>query len=400
MGAIGLCGILAIFLVHALPATSAIEAEQGSNSEGVITLTDNTASGDSAIKFASCSTPEPTTASGYEALLKSTIGGKWYRADAGHSVKLPNGKVLWVFGDTIIGTNGQTKGTQAVNNTALLTDRGCIAPLIGQAAGGAPQSWILPNATTDTPNLDDYYWCSTPFMDGSTLRMFLLHMYNDANGFHTIGTDIASFSLASGVPQLTSLTPTPGAVASMTVPSWGAAVGSDNTFTYIYGSINKQETWVFGNYYYVARVPIGQAANNAAWTYWNGSAWVSDQAQVASIIPGTAGVATDATFFIGQDGKPTLVSKKYDSFGTDLVAWKAPVNSFTGPWTEVTPALIAPIPTTPVFTTQDISYLGIAHPWANLSSNKLMVGWSRNSNDPSFFGDIRYGIYLGEVTKL
>ena len=400
MCSVAAVGVAVMLFARAIPPTASFEPEQGTQSEGITSKIDVSASNGSAVSFASCSIPEPTSAAGYESLLKSVIAGKWYRADAGHSVKLPNGKVLWVFGDTIIGASGQTKGTQFVNNTALLTDRGCITPLVGQKADTSPQSWILPNATTDTPGVDDYYWCSTPFMDDTTLRIFLLHIQNISGGFSVIGTDLASFDISSGTPQLTSVTKTPGAVASPTAPLWGAAVGEDATYTYIYGSINKQETWVFGSYYYIARAPKGQVDNNAVWSYWNGSAWVTDQSQVTSIIPGTAGLGTDSTFFIGQDGKPTLISKKYDSFGTDLVAWKAPVNSFTGPWTEQTPALMAPIPVTPAFTSQDISYLGMAHPWANLSSGKLMVGWSRNSNDLAFFGDIRYGIYLGEVNKL
>ena len=334
----------------------------------------------------------------YEALLRNPISNKWYHGDSGQSVMLPNGKVLWVFGDTSIGNSGSNKAYTMINNSAILTtDLSSAVALTGPVSNGIETSWIKPNSATDDPNhSNDYYWSSTPFMDGTTLRVFLLHMYNDTSGFHPLGVDLASFSVSGSVPTLTSLVKTPGSAAAESTPLWGAGVYQDDKYTYILGSLNKHEYLVFGHYYYLARVPNGQVDKSSSWEYWNGSSYDTSASSAVVIIPGSTGLGTDVTIYKDNTGKFVIVGKKYDVFGTDLVAWKA--NSITGPWTEQAPALIAPIPMpNPPMTPKDISYLGLAHPWAKLSTGKMLISWSVNSNDPSFLGDIRYGVRLSEV---
>lgn len=344
-----------------------------------------------------CATKTPTTANGYQSLLRGNINGKWYHADYGQSVGLPNGNQLFVYGDTIVGAAGQARGNQFVNNTALMTEKGCVSVLIGSNdRAGKPTSWIVPNATTDVPNVNDYYWSSTPFMDGSVLRVFVGHMYNDANGFHSIGSDLATFNVSGAKPVLTSLVKTPGSASYEKGPVWGAAVYRDSSYTYIFGSWNKHEPYVFGQYYYLARVTNGNITNQASWRYWNGSTWVTDKAAATAVINGTVGLGSNVTLYKKPNGQFIIVGKKFDAFGTDLVAWKA--ISLIGPWTEVTPALMSPIPN-PHFSTQDNSYLGLAASQIPMSSGKLMVSYSYNSYDASFFGDARYGTYFNEVTK-
>jgi hypothetical protein len=346
---------------------------------------------------AACSKPAPLTAAAYQSLLRDPINGKWYHGDSGASVKIPDGRVLWTFGDTVIGSAAATRGSTFINNSALIVEKGCITPLTGPInAQGKETTWIKPTTLTDIAGKDDYYWSTTPFMDGSTLRMFVQHMYNDASGFHPIGTDLVTFSLSGSVPKVASISKTPGSVGYEKLPLWGAAVVRSGNYTYVFGSINKHETWVFGSYYYLARVPNGSLTNQSSWRYWTGSTWSTVQSAAQPIITGAAGLGTVVSIQKKSTGEYILISKKYDAFGTDLFAWKA--TNLTGPWTEVTPALIAPIPTTKA-TEQDITYLGLGHPEALLLSGKLLVTWSFNSNDPSFFGDSRYGIYFSEVNQ-
>lgn len=345
---------------------------------------------------AACSKPAPTTAAAYQKLLRDPINGKWYHGDSGASVKLPDGRVLWTFGDTLIGSAAATRGTTFINNSALLVEKGCVTPVTGALnAQGKETSWVKPSTTTDIPGIDDYYWSTTPFMDGSTLRMFVQHMYNDATGFHPIGTDLVTFNTSGNLPKVSSISKTPGSLGYEKLPLWGAAVVRSGNYTYVFGSINKHETWVFGSYYYLARIPNGQLTTQSSWRYWTGSTWSTAQTAAQPIINGAAGLGTVVSIHKKSTGEYILISKKYDAFGTDLYAWKA--SNLTGPWTEVTPALIAPLATLGV--NQEISYLGLGHPEVLLGSGKLLVTWSANSNDPSFFGDSRYGIYFAEVNQ-
>jgi hypothetical protein len=346
---------------------------------------------------ATCSKPAPTTAQGYQDVIRGPINGKQYAADAGESVLLPDGKRLWVFGDTLIADAGQPRGNKFINNSAILVNKGCATSLTGtpDPVTGNPTSWVKPSALTDTPGVTDYYWSSTPYMDGSYLRMFLEHEYNADGTFHPIGSDIATFSLVNGTPQLVSVSKTPSSTAGENGPTWGASVYRDSTYTYIMGSWNKHETWVFGQYYYLARVPNGQVTTQSKWRFWDGSSWATDQAASQPIISGNAGLGSNATLY-KEGGKYIIVGKKYDVFGTDLTYWSSP--SLTGPWTEAATPLVAPIPNVNS-DAGEITYLGLGHPHATLASGKLLVSWSLNSTDPAFFGDMRYGVYFAEVPR-
>lgn len=398
--AFGAIGLAALVVSSAATYVASSEAESGIRTGNAVTVSGSGASGGQAVQFkqsSTCNKPTPTTASAYEQLLRGNINGKWYHGDAGQSVKLPDGRVLWTYGDTWVGAAGQTRGSTFVNNTGLLTDAGCITPITGPIAGGKETTWITPNAQTDTPGLTDYYWPNTPFMDGSVLRLFLSHMYSDNSGFHPIGIDLATFTLTSNGPVLQSVTKTPASAAGTTSPLWGGAViTKSDGFHYIFGSVNKNEQYVLGHYQYLARVQVGQVGNQSSWQYWNGSGWVSNQSAAVAIIPGVAGIGVGHSAYTKANGETVIVTKKYDNLGTDIYAWKAA--NITGPYTERQPALLAPIPRVN-FTNKDLTYAALAHPHAQLSSGKLLVSYSRNSEELSFFGDIRYGNYFVELAQ-
>lgn len=345
---------------------------------------------------ASCTKPSPTTAEGYQQLIRGSIDGYLYNADSGQSVKLPNGKTLWTFGDTFVRPDTQNWGGTFINNSAIITDNGCATSITGQPdTSGNVTSWIKPTGSFDLPGVNDYYWPSSPFVDGGYLYVILWHMYNDATGFHTIGQDIAKFDVSGASPRLMGLFKTPGSLNNEALPLWGAAVVRHGGYTYIYGGVDKHEVWVFGKYHYLARVPDGKATNQSAWQFWSGSKWVKTQAAAQPVIPGTAGVGTNATVYQRTDGKFVLISKKYDIVGTDIVAWTA--NSLTGPWIE-TATLVSPIPDVDD-STGEVTYFGLAHNHTQLASGGILLSWSLNQSDASYFGSPRYGVNFVEVPQ-
>lgn len=347
---------------------------------------------------AACALPSPTTAAGYENLLhNATKNGRWYHGDYGQSIAIPNGRNLWLFSDTVSGTvdpNGtQNWGDQMIHNSALVTENGCSTVLVGpNNAQGKATDWI-PMGSRDVPNLDDYYWLNNPFIDGQYLRIFLLHMYNDANGFHVIGSDIATLNSAGTLVNVLS---TPGSNNGEMGIWWGAGVVKEGSYTYIFGAQNKREYLVFGHYYYLARVPNGQVTTPSAWRYWNGSSWVTNQANAQFVMSGNGGVGSSATVYQKGPGSYVLIGKKEDVWGTDVAAWTAP--ALTGPWTEKQPHLVAPIPNVDA-SAGEVTYLGLAHPQIVLPSGNLLVSWNFNSNAASFLGSPRYGVYFAEVAK-
>jgi hypothetical protein len=220
--------------------------------------------------------------------------------------------------------------------------------------------------------------------------------YNDANGFHIIGSDLATFNVSGDTPVLEEIKVTPGSNnGAYGLPWWGAAIIRDNSYTYIYGSLNKNEPYVFGHYYYLARVPSDQLTNDFQWTYWTGSTWSGDQTLAQPIINGSEGIAAGVSIFQKSDGTNVFLSKKYDAFGTDVYAWTTPY--LTG-WTQQSTPLLAPVPNVDA-AAGETTYLAEGYKWATLASGKLLLSWSLNSSAANFFGSPRYGIYFSEVTQ-
>jgi len=343
---------------------------------------------------AGCSTSAPTTAAGWQKLVVDTpFNGRWYHGDAGRSVRLPDGRYLWVFGDTMSGkvTNGtQEWGNQFIHNRAVITDKGCISQLIGpNRTDGHPTDWIPITKGNDLAGIDDYYWPSGMYMDGAYLRMFLNHVGGGAD-YSSHGVDVATFDVSRATPRLVSISRTPAATAQD--PAWGSAVINDGLYTYIYGGINKSEPWVWGHYHYLARVPRGSVTTKSSWRYWNGTGWTTQQAQAVPVINGNQGVGAGTVMFPRAGGGYALIAKQYEYVGSELVAFTS--NSVTGPWTAQSPAVLSPVPDVQA---NEVTYSAFAHPGIALTSGKTLVSWALSSTDSSQFGSPRPGLRFTEV---
>lgn len=78
-----------------------------------------------------CHTPTPTSAAGYAEMFASVPTSQWGAADVSISVPLPNGKVVWLYGDTF------SEG-RFVHSTMIVQNRGCL-----HVSNGGSQ--LLPN---------------------------------------------------------------------------------------------------------------------------------------------------------------------------------------------------------------------------------------------------------------
>jgi hypothetical protein len=71
-----------------------------------------------------CAAPAPTTAAGYAALWDLIPDAQWAGGDIGISVPLPDGRSVWLYGDSW--RPGAADHVYAVHSAAIVQDRGCV----------------------------------------------------------------------------------------------------------------------------------------------------------------------------------------------------------------------------------------------------------------------------------
>lgn len=330
----------------------------------------------------------PSTAAALNAMFNNygDTAGRWAGGDSTASVTLPDGRVVWLFSDTLLGpvnANHSLPGsTPMVSNTMMVTDT--AGQLVSTLTGGTAQS---PLALVTTGVANESYWVADATVSGSQLQV-LLNRYRkvgpEALDVQMIGTALATFALPAltftGVTEL----PLGSDVA------WGSAILEDGSYTYIYGSELGGGS-AEPNFAHLARVPNDGLGGN--WQFWTGSAWSSQVTDSARLL---SGVGT--SFGVQKTGgQYVLVTMEgHLPFNPEVVAYtaSAPGGPFTGPISLFT----APEPATGVGKPM-ITYDARVHP--DLApGGKLLVSYNVNSLElADVFADVRnYRPRFVEVT--
>jgi len=276
---------------------------------------------------------------------------QWLAADEALSTPLPDGRVLWLWGDTI------QSGGGFVRNSAILHDRGCF-------------SVVKRGATEFIPNKPDgsWYWPSAAVTYGGKLYIFANHLRAGVGGFgfEPIGVDLARFGLpAGGEPAFESILPTPSSNAPQGDVQYGAAaVMRPDGYTYVFGTKFEDVPGqlVFGKAVYLARVPSGSLASPSAWRYrTSGGGWSQNRSKATQLVaPYPHGWSSSFTAY--HSSSWVVITKENQYLGQNLISAKA--SKPWGPWTLTT---LASIPSSG----DPIVYTALAHPEQALSSGKL-----------------------------
>lgn len=105
-----------------------------------------------------CTRPAPATAAGYTRLWASLDPRIWGGADVSISVPLGDGRELWLYGDTMGGTQPQHL-TSFVHSSAIVQSGGCL-----HVANGGQQ--LLPNVDPD-----HWYWIQDAVVRGGSVTI-------------------------------------------------------------------------------------------------------------------------------------------------------------------------------------------------------------------------------------
>lgn len=275
--------------------------------------------------------------SAFTALWKVPRNG-WTGGDGTFSVALPDGSIVWAFGDSFIGgiaADGTRDPSTALVRNALVVQSGaCLRTLVG----GPPAA---PAATFPAPDPSRWSWPGQPFVEGGELRVPLSRIVSTGPGrfdFAFAGSELAT--LRPGDLAVQSIVP----VAAGSPVAWGAAVVADGGFSYVFGVRDQGPDKTL----HVARAPLGHVADGA-WEYWDGSGWSADPAAAAPVLGGVSDQLSAL-----RDAAGWAVVSQRPGFSPEIAVWRAPAPE--GAWAGG--ATIARVPVPP----GAISYNAVAHP--------------------------------------
>ncbi|RLD43573.1 MAG: hypothetical protein DRI89_04380 [Bacteroidetes bacterium] len=192
-------------------------------------------------------------------------------ADGFYSVPLPDGRTVWIFGDSFLGTvnpdgSREKRSPVFIRNAFAVQDGDSLRSLYQIIDGWESSLLIPPEAIKGNEFSEDslWYWPGDGFVENGKLKVFMTAFYQADTGnwgFRWTGANLATFSLPSLKLEKIDHFNYPGEVEI----HWGHAVCDDDPdYTYIYGAGDK--------FPYVARAPKGNIL--LPWEFYTGEEWV------------------------------------------------------------------------------------------------------------------------------
>ena len=304
----------------------------------------------------------------------NTYGNGWTGADATYSIPLPDGRTVWLFGDSFLDTvyaDYSRPGSDLVRNTFVVQTGTSLTTLVTNTIDD-------PEAFVSTPDpVNEWYWPGDGTVIGETLYVYMEYFIKTGGGifdFHYVRTDLVAFSL----PDLTEISRTPAFEDENII--WGASLMEDGSYIYVYGA----EETAFTKYSHVARIPAGNIYGTKE--FWNGSTWTTTEpASNFGRLEKQSGLALDvsaqyAVFY--HAGKYRLVTQE-GFLGPTIYTWES--TSPKGPWKARQTVYVTPETGGDLFT-----YNAFVHPQFVLADGSLLLSYNENSfNFFDLFEDAR-----------
>jgi hypothetical protein len=282
------------------------------------------------------------TTSQWDAALAKVIN-----ADVAQSVTLPNGKTLWVFGDTTQVNGTSTVGAYGYPHDAFVTQQANslnFTPVAGKYGYGWQQ---VPNWSDGT-----YFWMGAPVVDNGTLYVFGQRI-SGASNFSVVGSYVALFNASTLAFQ--KIVSVPGGSDGTT--GWGG-IGKDSAGWWLQGSHNVPCSYAtdckVGD---AAWVPFGHLADPTAWQlHYNN-------------VPATLNAGTTIGLYATSTGWDTF-TKTGDAYGGTTIE-RLHASCMTCDWSQ-TGSWDAPSPS------GTVTYGVAVHPEQAAPAGQLLVSYNVN----------------------
>lgn len=291
--------------------------------------------------------------------------------DGGATLQLGN-RLLWMFGDTLVPND-----TRVRSNTAALAD--ASNPLMTHDlldANGRPYQFVpftaeelAYNDKTGKPDDRIAIWPTSAinYHGQGLVFSYKLHVKPGFLNYEFLGVTLALVQ-----PGQTQAQRLPGLLFTYPEPDFVCAQVYQGD-VYVYGSNHSTD-----NANVVARVPLDQATNRKAYTFWNGQDWVSDVNQAKPVLTQIPGAVTVSyNDYLGQ----FLVTHSRP-LSPDILMRTGP--SFIGPWSDPIVAFRGLPPSS-----DGTDYAGIEHP--EMAKNGGRTIYVSYFNTTGFLaGDLRF----------
>lgn len=246
--------------------------------------------------------------------------------DGMYSILLPDGRSIFMMGDSYIGTvtNGQRSGSDHMyRNTYIVYSKGKVSAIYG-ANGNKNSSAAVP---PEYPDEKKWYWPGHGFVDGNKLYIFQTLMYQgsgDMWGFRYETTHILEYNL----PGLELVKTTPIPFNGSENIHYGMAALKDGDYVYMYAQVD-----VTNDMNPISEVLVARSMMNnlyTGWEYYTGSGW-STNASAAEKLKGLTSVPVSSQFnvFRLRDKYVLLTQKKTFNSG-EIYTFTA--DTPYGPW--------------------------------------------------------------------
>lgn len=306
--------------------------------------------------------------------LFNRYGNGWTGGDATYSVALPDGRTVWMFGDSFLDTvyaDFSRPAAGLIRNCFMVQTGVNMTTICGNTIDA-------PEALVDTDNpADEWYWPGDGTVIGDNLYVFFMYFVRtgpEAFDFAYLRTDLVTFSLP-GITETARTT-----VYTNNDILWGASLMEDGEYIYVYGA----EQAFLTKYAHISRYPASDIT--AAPEFWNGTSWVSAEPatnvgrlQKQSGLP----VETSAQFAVFYYADKYRLVTQEDLFSPNIYTWEA--TSPTGPWKKRQTVYVTPETGGDLWT-----YNAFVHPQFLTADGYLLLSYNENSlNFFDLFDDAR-----------
>lgn len=283
--------------------------------------------------------------------------------DGTYSIELPDGRTVWIFGDSFIGhvtpDNRRIKTTPSYIRNCFVTFEGDGPKTHHQGEPHEFKSMLIPPEVSDGTYQEHelWYWPGDAFIEGGKLNVFVSKFFqddhNDMWGFQFRGTELVELSL----PELKPLRV--DQFTDLDSVHYGHAVFVGEHYTYIYGLKEKVP--------YVARAEKGKV--RSPWEFFDGKQWVNNSRDAA---PMSTFSGSEQFSVFEYQGKYIMIMQEGD-LGRRIYSFTS--NNPFGPWSNQKMIYETPLP-------EDCqecwTYNALAHPQFT-QDGLLLVSYNTNS---------------------